>query len=171
MKSGSGQPQSRTLREDAQEAGLLKFYGIRAVVTKEMETKRPFARVAGWVALWLALGAIVFFFLAILFRSMESSMPAAYAMTLVSLSALAVFGCVVAALACGIVALSGMRKHGRKGVLVPAASGLTLAGLMLVPILISMASEFSGHARLVKAREVHTTGSNSNAPTSTAPSR
>jgi hypothetical protein len=118
-----------------------------------METKRPFARVAGWAALWLSLAAVVLFIVPIVTKPMQAAMPAVYAMAFVALSALGVFVCVVASLLCGIVALCGIRANGRKGVLGPAAGGLTLAGLMLIPILIGMASGFSENARLVKARE------------------
>jgi hypothetical protein len=65
-----------------------------------------------------------------------------------------VFVCVLASVFCGVIALSGMRVHGRKGILGPAAGGLTVAGLMLVPILIGMSSGFAEHSRLVRAREV-----------------
>lgn len=119
-----------------------------------METKRPFARVAGWAALWLSLGAVLLFLIPVLTKPVQAAMPAAYAMALVTLCALGVFVCVVASVLCGIVALHGMREHGRRGVLGPAAGGLTLAGLMLVPILLGMASGFSEHSRLVRAREL-----------------
>ena len=130
----------------------LKFSRLRAV-DQDMESKRPFARVAGWAALWLALAAVVLFLFPILTKPMQSSMPSTFAMALVTLSALGVFVCVLASVLCGIIALSGMRVHGRKGILGPAAGGLALAGLMLVPILIGMSSGFAEHSRLVRARE------------------
>ena len=119
-----------------------------------MEPKRPFARVAGWVALWLALAAVGLFAVPFITRPMQNTMPAAYAMTLVTLSALGVFLCVIGSLISGIVALSGMRVHGRRGILGPAAGGLAVAGLMLIPIIMGMASGFAEHSRLIKAREV-----------------
>ena len=131
----------------------LKFQPLHAV-DQGMESKRPFARIAGWAALWLALGAVALFLFPILTKPMQSTMPAAFALALVTLSALGVFVCVLASLCCGVIALSGMRAHGRKGILGPAASGLTVAGLMLVPILIGMSSGFAEHSRLVRAREV-----------------
>ena len=119
-----------------------------------MESKRPFARVAGWGALWLALAAVGLFLVPILTKPMQSSMPAAYSMAIVMLSALGVFVCVLASIICGLIALAGIQVHGRKGILGPAAGGLTLAGLMLVPILAGMSSGFAEHSRLVRAREI-----------------
>ncbi|MEY2410838.1 MAG: hypothetical protein QOF48_3508 [Verrucomicrobiota bacterium] len=129
-----------------------------------MATKRPFARVAGWAALWLSLGAAVLFLVPILTKPMQATMPAAFAMALVTLCALGVFFCVVLSVLCGVIALCGMRTHGRNGVLGPAAGGLTLAGLMLIPILAGMASGFAEHSRLVRARERPPVVGSSNQP-------
>lgn len=119
-----------------------------------MDTKRPFSRVAGWAAFWLAMAALVLFIVPILTRPMQTTIPAAFAMTLVTLCALGVFVCVVASVLCGVVALLGMKENGRKGTLGPAASGLMLSGLMLIPIVIGMASGFAENSRLVHAREI-----------------
>lgn len=145
-------PMRQGLRLSGLSATGTQVFRFHAVLTG-MEPKRPFARVAGWAALWLSLAAVMLFIVPVVTKPIQATLPAAYAMAFVTLSALGVFGCVVASLICGIIALDGIRTHGRKGVLGPAAGGLTLAGLMLIPILIGMASGFSEHSRLVKARE------------------
>ena len=119
-----------------------------------METKRSFARVAGWAALGLAVGAIAAAVVAAYFKSAQSSQPAVFAMALISLLALGAFGCLLASLLCGVIALWGVRKHGRQGILAPALCGLGLAVAMLVPVVWGMISGFAEQARQVKAREV-----------------
>lgn len=118
-----------------------------------METKRPFARVAAWLALWLAFAAVVLFLVPIVTQPMRASMPAAYGLALVTLLALGVFVCLVASLLCAIVALCGVRKHGRKGIMAPATAGLVIAVLMLIPVLVGMASGFAESARPAQARD------------------
>ena len=118
-----------------------------------MESKRPFARVAAWLALWLAVAAVVLFLVPIVTRPTQAAMPAAYGLALVTLLALGVFVCLVASLLCAIVALWGVRKHGRKGILAPAVAGLAIAVLMLIPVLLGMASGFADSARPAKARD------------------
>jgi len=117
-----------------------------------METKRPLARVAAWLALWLAVAAVVLFLVPVVTRPTRAAMPAAYGLALVTLLALGVFVCLVASFLCAIVALCGVRKHGRKGILAPAVAGLVIAVLMLIPVLIGMASGFAEASPPVKAR-------------------
>jgi hypothetical protein len=118
-----------------------------------METKRPFARVAGWAALWLSVAAVAAAVVTACLKSSQSSQPSVFAMALVSLSALAVFVCLLGSLGCGIIALWGVRKHGRQGILAPALCGLGLTVAMLVPVVWGMVSGFAEQARQVKARE------------------
>ena len=118
-----------------------------------METKRPFARVAAWLALWLALAAVVLFLVPLITQPTRSSLPAAYGLALVTLLALGVFVCLVASVLCATVALCGVRKHGRKGILVPALAGLAIAVLMLSPVVSGIASGFAKSSPPVKARD------------------
>jgi hypothetical protein len=118
-----------------------------------METKRPFARVAARLALWLPVAAIVLFLVPIFIQSLRASMPEAYGISLVTLLALGVFACLVVSVLCAIVALFGVRKHGPKGILAPAVAGLVIAVLMLIPVLFGMASGFAESARSAKARD------------------
>jgi hypothetical protein len=118
-----------------------------------METKRPFACVAGWLALWLAVAAVVLFLVPMVTQPTRASMPAAYGIALITLAALGVFGCLVGSVLCAIVALVGVRKHGHTGILAPAVAGLVIAVLMLIPILLGMASGFTESARSAKARD------------------
>lgn len=118
-----------------------------------METKRPFVRVAGWAALWCAVAALALILVPVLAKPAPAAQPSAFALALVTLSALGVFACLLAALLFGVIALCGVRKHGRQGILAPAVCGLGLALAMLVPVVWGMASGFAEHARQVKARE------------------
>jgi amino acid transporter len=118
-----------------------------------MESKRIFARVAAWLALWLAIAAVVLFIVPIVTQPTRAAIPAAYGLAIVTLLALGVFVCLVASLLCAIVALWGVRKHGRTGILAPAVAGLVVSMLMLIPVLIGMASGFAQSARPAKARD------------------
>ncbi len=118
-----------------------------------MESKRPFARVAAWLALWLAVAAVVLFLVPVVTRPTRAAMPAAYGLALVTLLALGVFVCLIASLLCAIVALCGVRKHGRKGIMALATAGLVIAVLMLIPVLVGMASGFAESVRPAKARD------------------
>jgi uncharacterized BrkB/YihY/UPF0761 family membrane protein len=119
-----------------------------------MEKKRPFARIAGWAALWLSVAAVAAAVVTAYLKSSQSSQPSVFALALISLSALAVFLCLVASLCCGFIALWGVRKHGRKGILAPALCGLGLTLAMLVPVVWGMIAGFAEQSRQVKAREV-----------------
>ena len=118
-----------------------------------METKRPFARVAAWLALWLAFAAVVLFLVPIVTQPTRAAMPAAYGLALVTLMALGVFVCLVTSVLFAIVALCGVRKHGRKGILAPAVTGLVIAVLMLIPVLLGMASGLAEASRSANARD------------------
>ncbi len=118
-----------------------------------METKRPFARVAAQLALWLAFAAVVLFVIPVIAQPTRAAMPTAYGLAIVTLLALGVFVCLVASVLCATVALCGVRKHGRQGILAPAVAGLVLAVLMLIPVLLGMASGFAQSSPPVKARE------------------
>jgi len=118
-----------------------------------METKRPFARVAGWLALWLAVAAVLLSLVPVITQPARAEMPAAYGLALVTLMALGVFVCLVASVLCAIVALCGVRKHGRQGILAPAVVGLVIAVLMLIPVLVGMVSGFAETSRPAKARD------------------
>jgi len=131
-----------------------------------MVTKRPFARVAAWLALWLAFAAVVLFLVPILTQPTRSGMPAAYGLALVTLMALGVFVCLVGSLLFALAALCGVRKHGRKGILAPATAGLVIAVLMLIPVLFGMAAGFAESSRSAKARDGAT-----NQPTISQPRR
>lgn len=121
-----------------------------------METKRPFARVAGWAALWCAVAALALFLVPVFVKPSPAAQPSAFALALVTLSALGVFACLLAAFSCGVIALCGVRKHGRRGIFAPALCGLGLAVAMLVPVVWGMVSGFAEHARQAKAREAGT---------------
>jgi len=116
--------------------------------------------------LWLAFAAVVLFLVPIITQPTRASMPAAYGLALVTLFALGVFVCLVASVSCAIVALCGVRKHGRKGILAPAVTGLVISVLMLVPIGFGMASGFADASRAVQARDGAT-----NQPTTPRPAR
>ena len=131
-----------------------------------METKRPFACVAARLALWLALAAALLFLVPIITRPTRAEMPAAYGLALVTLLALGVFVCLIASVLFAAVALCGVRKHGSKGILAPAAAGLVIAVLMLIPILFGMASGFAEVSRSANARDGTT-----NQPTNSQPAR
>jgi hypothetical protein len=117
-----------------------------------METKRPFARVASWSALWFATAALILLLLVIVTAAKPPAavQPSAFALAIPSLLALGVFACLLTAFGCGVIALCGVRKHGRNGILVPALCGLGLAVAMLVPVLWV---GFAQHNNQVKARE------------------
>jgi hypothetical protein len=117
-----------------------------------METKRPFARVAASLALWLAFAAVVLFLIPLVTQPTRAATPSAYRLALVTLMALGVFVCLVGSVLCSLVALCGVRKHGRKGILAPAAAGLVIAVLMLIPVLLGMASGFAESSQPAKAR-------------------
>jgi hypothetical protein len=122
-----------------------------------METKRPFARVAGWAAWWLAVAAVTAAVVTALVKPPpEVSQPSAFELALLTLSALGVFACLLASLLCGAVALWGVRQHGRRGILAPALCGMALAVAMLVPVVWGMFSSFAVQARQVKASEATT---------------
>jgi hypothetical protein len=108
-----------------------------------MESKRPFARRAAWFALWLAFAAVALCLVLVVTKPLRAPMPTAYELTVVSLSSLGVFLCLIVSVLYGLVALCGIRKHGRKGILAPAVTSLVIATLMLIPILLRMASEFA----------------------------
>ena len=118
-----------------------------------METKRPFAQVAARLALWLAFAAVVLLVIPIITQPTRAAIPAAYGLAIVTLLALGVFVCLVASVLCAIIALFGVRKHGRQGILAPAVAGLVLAVLMLIPVLLGMASGFAQSSSPVKARD------------------
>lgn len=118
-----------------------------------METKRPFARVASWAAVWFAVAALVLLVVVTVAKPPAAAQPSAFALAMNSLLALGVFGCLLAAFGCGVLALCGVRKHGRNGILAPALCGLSLAVAMLVPVVWVMVSGFAQHNNQVKARE------------------
>jgi xanthine/uracil permease len=129
-----------------------------------METKRPFARVAASLALWLAFAAVVLFLIPLVTQPTQAATPSAYRLALATLMALGVFVCLVASVLCSLVALLGVRKHGRKDILAPAVVGLVIAVLMLIPVLFGMASGFAERSPSAKARDVVTNQSSNPRP-------
>jgi|GEM_PF-6732471 hypothetical protein len=133
-----------------------------------MEPKRPFASRAGWLALWLAWAAVMLCLVPVVTKPWRASMPDAYGLTLVTLASLGVFLCLVVSVVCGVLALFGIRKHGRKGILAPALAGLVIATLMLIPVLLGMAS---GFAEAAGSSPVKARAGTTNHTTTTRPGR
>ena len=118
-----------------------------------MESKRTFAHTAARLSLGLMFVACALYFAPYLARALQISMPLLNATALFTLFSGVLVFCLVASLVCGFVALSGVRQHGREGILIPASIGLTLSALMLAPILYGSGYAASSSALNVFARE------------------
>lgn len=122
-----------------------------------MDTKRPFASTAARASAGFAVGALALSVVVwYLERTGLTGVPEVYGRALVTLSALGVCACLLVSSAMGVMALCGVRTHGRPGILAPAMIGLTLSGFMLLPILLKFGADMAAQAREVPPPAVST---------------